>query len=285
MQPNITSNNTAANNQDIVLYQSGDGAVEFHVNVFNETVWLTQKQMAQLFGVTIKTISEHTQNVFNTNELAENAVIRKFRITAADGKNYKTQHYNLDAIISVGYRVKSSRATQFRQWATKVLKQYMLQGYVINETRLGNIEANLNALLESNKSHQQAQQLTAERIRNIEQDLNTIKTLLLKAADRPINISINNQLGSPKLEDKLIELLDKVINSLQVSEVKQQLEDIKQDIAAAPNNKTAKNRLMKFFNDMGDSNSSAHKAIKGAGIAKGIITEIVKLIAKIKELM
>ncbi len=116
--------------------QSGDQSIEARYE--EETVWLTQKLIAALFDVTVKTISEHFQNIFASGELAEEAVVRKFRTTAADGKNYGVQHYNLDAIISVGYRVNSVRATQFRQWATRVLRDFAIKGYVLDRKRMEN---------------------------------------------------------------------------------------------------------------------------------------------------
>ena len=120
----------------IVIYQSADGSVATEVRLEGETVWLTQKQMAELFGKNIRTVSEHIRNVFKEGELVEPSVIRNFRITAADGKDYDTAHYNLDVIISVGYRVKSSQGTQFRIWANRVLKDYLVQGYALNQQRL-----------------------------------------------------------------------------------------------------------------------------------------------------
>ncbi len=100
------------------------------------TIWLTQKLMAQLFDVDVRTVSEHLRNIFISGELEKKSVIRKFRITASDGKSYLTMHYNLDAIISVGYRVNSIRATQFRQWATAVLRDFTLRGYIIDRDRM-----------------------------------------------------------------------------------------------------------------------------------------------------
>ena len=102
------------------------------------TLWLTQKMMANLFDVSVPTINEHLKNVFSEGELDEPSVIRNFRITASDGKSYHTNHYNLDAVISVGYRVNSIRATQFRRWATQILKQYAITGYVIDRKRMEN---------------------------------------------------------------------------------------------------------------------------------------------------
>lgn len=116
--------------------QAGEQSIEARYE--EETVWLSQKLMAELFDVDVRTISEHLKNIFDANELAQNSVIRKFRITANDGKNYLTQFYNLDAIISVGYRVNSVRATQFRQWATQVLREFAIKGYVLDKQRMEN---------------------------------------------------------------------------------------------------------------------------------------------------
>lgn len=103
---------------DIILYKAKDGYIELTVNLSDDTVWLTQKQLSALFDKNVRAISEHINNLFKEGELEENTVIRNFRTTAADGKSYNTQHYNLDVIISVGYRVHSKRGTEFRQWAT-----------------------------------------------------------------------------------------------------------------------------------------------------------------------
>lgn len=116
--------------------QAGEQSIEARYE--NENVWLTQKLMAELFSVDVRTISEHLINIFQSEELQEDAVIRKFRNTAADGKKYLTKFYNLDAIISVGYRVNSVRATQFRQWATRVLKEFAIKGYVLDKKRMEN---------------------------------------------------------------------------------------------------------------------------------------------------
>ncbi len=104
----------------------------------NESVWCTQKAMAELFDVGVPAISKHLKNIFESGELSENSVISKMETTAADGKNYNTTFYNLDAIISVGYRVNSTRATQFRQWCTFVLRQFAIRGYVIDKKRMEN---------------------------------------------------------------------------------------------------------------------------------------------------
>ncbi|KFL35158.1 MULTISPECIES: RhuM family protein [unclassified Sulfurospirillum] len=122
--------------QNVVLYTDDKGQVSLEVSLENETVWLSQKQMSELFDKNVKTINEHIGNVFKEGELEQNAVIRNFRITASDGKNYDVVHYNLDVIISVGYRVKSKRGTQFRIWASKILKEYLIKGYALNHQRI-----------------------------------------------------------------------------------------------------------------------------------------------------
>ncbi|WP_201978630.1 virulence protein RhuM/Fic/DOC family protein [Hymenobacter rubidus] len=120
----------------ILLYQAPDGQAQLEVQLDHETVWLTQAQMAELFVTTKQNVSLHVRNLFREGELNEDSVVKNSLTTAADGKNYHVKHYNLDVIISVGYRVKSLRGTHFRQWATNVLRQYLVQGYAVNEKRL-----------------------------------------------------------------------------------------------------------------------------------------------------
>lgn len=121
---------------EVIVYESAKGKTQVEVRLQEETVWLTQKQMADIFGKDVRTVSEHIQNIFKERELEAKSVIRNFRITATDGKMYDTKYYNLDAIISVGYRVKSKQGTQFRIWATQILKQHIVKGFTINEKRL-----------------------------------------------------------------------------------------------------------------------------------------------------
>ena len=121
---------------EFLFYQTDDGRTRLQVRLEEETVWLTQKLMAELFQKDVRTINEHIQNIFEERELSPDSVIRKFRITAADGKNYETAHYNLDVIISVGYRVKSQRGTQFRIWATQRLREYIVKGFTLDDERL-----------------------------------------------------------------------------------------------------------------------------------------------------
>ena len=127
-----------ANRGEILLYSDESGKEFISVVFKDETFWLTQKAMAELFGCTADNISLHLKNIFAESELVREAVTEKFSATAADGKNYLTQHYNLDAIIAVGYRVNSKKATRFRQWATKTLKEYIQKGFVLNDELMKN---------------------------------------------------------------------------------------------------------------------------------------------------
>ena len=139
---------------EIILYQP-DASVALEVRVERETVWLTQQQIADLFGVKQPAISKHLKNIFESGELIEASVYSILEYTATDGKNYKTKFYNLDAILSVGYRVNSRNATLFRQWANQVLKDYLLKGYAVNqrferlEYRMAKTEEQVGLLIKS----------------------------------------------------------------------------------------------------------------------------------------
>ncbi|MEG1107886.1 MAG: virulence RhuM family protein [Oscillospiraceae bacterium] len=124
------------NRGEILIYQTQDGKTKIEVQLQNDTVWLTGDQIAELFQRDKSTISRHLKNVFSEGELDRNAVVANFATTAADGKLYQVDHYNLDVIISVGYRVKSMRGTQFRIWATNVLREYITKGFVLNDDLL-----------------------------------------------------------------------------------------------------------------------------------------------------
>ncbi len=131
---------------EIVIYQSSDGNISIDVQLENDTVWLNLNQMADLFGRDKSVISKHIKNVFEEKELNRDSVVAKNATTGPDGKTYQVEYFNLDVIISVGYRVKSERGTQFRIWANEVLKNYLLQGYVLNEKRLKEQELQLDQL-------------------------------------------------------------------------------------------------------------------------------------------
>ena len=121
---------------EVVVYEAPDGQVRFEVRLERETVWLSLNQMAELFGRDKSVISRHLRNVFESEELEREAVVAKNATTAADGKAYQVEYFNLDAILSVGYRVNSKRGTQFRIWATRTLRDHLLRGYTLNERRL-----------------------------------------------------------------------------------------------------------------------------------------------------
>lgn len=124
---------------DIIIYQTQDGKTKIDVKIDNDTVWLNQAQIAELLQTTKQNISSHIQNIFKEQELVEDSVVKDFLTTAADGKDYNVKYYNLDVIISVGYRVKSLRGTQFRIWATQILKEYMIKGFAMDDDRLKNL--------------------------------------------------------------------------------------------------------------------------------------------------
>lgn len=147
------------NQGEIILYQPDD-EVKLEVRMEEETVWLTQAQMAELFQTSKQNVSLHTNNIFKENELRQDSVVKESLTTATDGKNYRVKYYNLDVIISVGYRVKSIRGTQFRQWANKVLKEYLLKGYSVNQ-RLSNLEHRMESKF---MEHEQRLNRTEEKI-------------------------------------------------------------------------------------------------------------------------
>ncbi len=138
-------------NSDIRIYQLEDGKTEINVQLDNETVWLNLNQMVDLFERDKSVISRHINNIFKEEELQKNSVVAKNATTASDGKTYQVDYYNLDVIISVGYRIKSKRGTQFRIWANQIIKEYLIKGYSINEKRLSQQHEQLKELQDSVK--------------------------------------------------------------------------------------------------------------------------------------
>ncbi len=136
MKKNNLNIKTSPQGNSLVIFKGTDKSPKLEVRLEKESVWLTQKQMADLFNRDVRTINDHVEAVFREGELKKGPAIRKYRITATDGKSYDTNLYNLDVIISVGYRVKSLRGTQFRIWATKILREHIVQGYTLNQKRL-----------------------------------------------------------------------------------------------------------------------------------------------------
>lgn len=132
----MSEKNKAENLGDIIIYQTDDGETQIDVKFEDETIWLTQAQLCELYQTSKANVSEHIKNIFSEGELDEDSVVRKFRTTASDGKSYMTAYYNLDMIISLGYRIKSRIATHFRRWATERLKEYMIKGFALDDKRL-----------------------------------------------------------------------------------------------------------------------------------------------------
>jgi len=127
---------TSKSNKDIIVYQSADGTFKLDINIHDNTVWLSQQQIAELFKVDRSVITKHIKNILESRELIEDSVCAKIAHTASDNKTYQVNHYNLDMIISIGYRVNSIIATRFRQWATQTLKEYMIKGFAMDDERL-----------------------------------------------------------------------------------------------------------------------------------------------------
>lgn len=146
----------------INLYQTPDGKIQLEVALERETVWLRQEQMGELFGRDRSVITKHLRNIFAEGELKRNSVCANFAHTAEDGKTYQVQHYNLDVIISVGYRVKSIQGTRFRQWATSVLRQHLVQGYTVHKARFEKNAAELEQALSLIRKAAQSPELTRE---------------------------------------------------------------------------------------------------------------------------
>ncbi len=134
-----TINNQVDSQGDIVIYQAENGETKIDVRFVDDTVWLTQAQLCELYQTSKSNVSEHIRHIFEEGELEETSVVRKFRTTAVDGKLYNVTYYNLDMIISLGYRVKSRIATSFRRWASERLKEYMLKGFTMDDERLKNL--------------------------------------------------------------------------------------------------------------------------------------------------
>ena len=158
-----------ASNDEILIYQSQDGIIKIDVLFENETVWLNQNQLCTLFGKSKATISEHIKHIFEEGELDEKAVVRNFRTTASDGKTYQVDFYNLDVIISVGYRVKSHQGTQFRQWATQRLRDYIIKGVALNDERFkrGNSMNYFKDLLERIREIRLSERVFYQQIKDI----------------------------------------------------------------------------------------------------------------------
>ncbi len=160
-----------ANTKDVVFYKKDDGNINIELLVNGETLWVSQKTMAQIFEIDRTVITKHLKNIFQCGELDKNQVCANFAHTAEDGKNYNTEFYNLDAIISVGYRVNSKKATEFRIWATKILNSYMTKGFALDDDRFlkgGKINQNyFDELLERIKIIRTSERMAYQKITDI----------------------------------------------------------------------------------------------------------------------
>jgi hypothetical protein len=173
---------------EIVLYQSKDGKTTVPIKLGKDNIWITQKDIAGLFKTERSVVTKHLNNIFKIKELEKNSVCAIFAHTAGDGKDYKINYYNLDAVISVGYRVNSKRATQFRQWATQILKNHIVNGFSVNKDRLQDLDRlyhylsdtlsvtvmNLNKL-RIDSARQKDLAVLAEDMEKIKEDLKSIK--------------------------------------------------------------------------------------------------------------
>lgn len=258
------------NKNEIVIYQSEDGLISFNVTVFEETVWLTQKQIADLFNKDRTVITRHINNIFKEGELLKKGNVQKMHFPNSDKL---VTLYNLDVIISVGYRVKSKRGIQFRRWALNILKNYLLNGYAVNENRIKQIELSMDNLVLSHKI--------------LQEDVSRIENLLLKLIEKPIIIYNNKPSHSNEaLEKKIIYLIDKLVNFIDDNEsLKFNLKKIKGDLKKGSNNSGSKTRLLSFFQEIGNDKSDINKSIKGAKIAKEVIQELIKLGNKLKDFL
>ncbi len=151
----------------IEMFQTSDGQTDIRVQFEEDTVWLNRQQLSELFDRDVKTLGKHVNNVFKEGELNKDSVVAKFATTAVDGKVYQVEHYNLDVIISIGYRVKSQRGTQFRIWATQRLREYLEQGYALNQQRFDKNSAELQQALSLIKKASQSPQLNTDEGRGL----------------------------------------------------------------------------------------------------------------------
>ena len=203
---------------EIIIYTTPEGKETFEVSLKKDTVWLSQKQMAGLFEKDVRTVNEHIGNIFKEGELEENSVIRKFRITAADGKKYSTKMYNLDLIISVGYRVNSKRGTQFRIWATNVLKEHLVKGYTINEKRMREDRAKL-------KEFQKTSRIMERLLQNKALDSTEATGLLKVILDYQKALHLLDEYDYQKLEIRKVTTKEKFKINLQ--KVRRELDQLK----------------------------------------------------------
>jgi len=206
---------------EILIYKAKDGSQQLEVKLEDETVWLSQKQITELFDRDRTVIAKHIGNIFKEGELKEKSVCANFAHTAGDGKTYEVQYYNLDVIISVGYRVKSKRGTQFRQWATQRLKDHLIKGYTLNEKRLQQVVQNMQQLEQAVKMIQQSgksEQLNITEAKGLLEIITnyTQSFILLNQYD-------SNSLPEAKLNENITYEIEYVEAVKAIAELKKQL--------------------------------------------------------------
>jgi len=198
-------------NSEILLYQTEDGKTKIDVRLEEETVWLSQKQLVELFQTTKQNVSLHIRNIFKEGELEEFSVVKDYLTTASDGKKYSTNYYNLDVIISVGYRVKSHRGTQFRIWATKQLKEYLIKGFILNDEKLketGHTNQYFEELFERIRDIRSSEKIFYAKVRDIyttaiDYDASTEESqLFFKSVQNKMHWAIHGQTASEVISNR-----------------------------------------------------------------------------------
>ncbi len=230
------------NKGEIIIYKSGKD-VNLEVKLEEETVWLNQTQMAHLFQKTKQNISLHINNIFKEGELSRNSVVKDYLTTASDSKNYLTQYYNLDVIISVGYRVKSKRGTQFRIWANKILKNYLVNGYALNQKRLIETSQKLNEVTENLK-------LLGRIVKEQKLSENENLAFLNLISDYAFALDLLDKYDHQKIED--IKGVGKSVYKIKLTEIlealgKFKLETNASDLFAKPKDKSFESSLETIY--------------------------------------
>jgi hypothetical protein len=258
-------------NSQITLYQTESGQTKIEVRLQDETVWLTQKLMAELFQTTKQNISLHINNIFAERELDENSVVKDFLTTAADGKNYTTRFYSLDAIIAVGYRVRSHRGTQFRRWATERLNEYIVKGFTMDDERLkqvSNIGSDyFDEMLERIRDIRSSEQRFYFKIREIyklavDYDPNAKETLeFFRAVQNKLHFAISGKTAAELISERADATKPNMgLTSWRGDKVR------KRDVGIAKNylNKEeieALNRIVTMYLDFAEDQAKRHKQI------------------------
>jgi hypothetical protein len=257
---------------EIILFSTTDEKISVDVRMQEENVWLSQKQMAEIFDCSSDNISLHLKNIFQDGELEEKSVTEDFSATASDGKNYRTKHYNLDAIIAVGYRVNSKRATQFRIWATKILKEYIIKGFAMDDERLKNAGGGnyWKELLERIRDIRSSEKVLYRQVldlyaTSIDYDPKSKEsTLFFKTVQNKLHYAVNKQTAAELIYSRA----DAEKDFMGLSTFSGSI-PTKKDISVAKNYLHQDeifrlNRLVSAFFDLAEMKASEHKPMKMA---------------------